>query len=131
MIIGIGTDIVEHAQNAKLLTFDELGRFPDRILSENEASIYKQKPTIAFISGRFAAKEAVLKALGIGMYDSISLKNIEIKTTKHGKPTVALSGEIKIVAEDMNVKKWHLSISHSENFSIAIAIAESDYSGLD
>jgi len=125
MIIGVGTDIVDHDENSKLVAFDELGRFPDRILSASELVIYQQKPSPIFIAGRFAAKEAVLKALRIGMYDGISLKDIDIATLDHGQPTVILSDHIKTVADDMRVNKWHLSISHTKTYSIAVAIAES------
>ena len=125
MIIGVGTDIVDHDENSKLLEFDESGRFPNRILSPSEMIIYQQNPNPVFIAGRFAAKEAVLKALSIGMYDGISLKDIDITTLDHGQPTIILSEDIKKVAEEMRVNKWHLSISHTKNYSIAVAIAES------
>jgi holo-[acyl-carrier protein] synthase len=125
MIIGVGTDIVDHGENAKLLAFDELGLFPIRIFVPSELAVFQQQSNPAFIAGRFAAKEAMIKALGIGMYDGISLKDIEIHTTQHGQPMITLSGYIKAVADAMKVNKWHLSISHSKNYSIAVAIAES------
>ena len=124
MIIGLGSDIVEHSANAKLLEFDELGRFPKRILSDAEHTIYLQTKNSTYIAGRFAAKEAILKALGTGMHDEISLKDIYISTSASGQPEVSLTGYVKSLADQMKVNKWHLTISHSESYSIAFAIAE-------
>lgn len=124
MIIGIGSDIVDHKTNEKILQLDESGRFQNRILSENELSFYKASPSQNYIVGRFAAKEAILKALGTGMHDGISLKEIDISTLETGQPYVSLSGYVKSLAEQLNITKWHLTVSHSEGCTLAFAISE-------
>jgi holo-[acyl-carrier protein] synthase len=125
MIIGVGTDIVDHDENSKLLAFDKLGRFPDRILSPSELVIYQQNPNPVFIAGRFAAKEATLKCLGTGMHDDIALTDVEILQTSTGQPLIKLSGYVKKIANSMGVINWHISISHSNNTSFAFVVAES------
>lgn len=125
MILGVGSDIVQHDKNIKLLKWDAEGNFPNRILSSQELVIFNNHHSKDnFIAGRFAAKEAVLKCLGTGMKDGISLKDIEIINSKSGKPNVYLFGEVKSICESVGINKWHITISHSENFTIAFAIAE-------
>ncbi len=124
MIIGIGNDIVQHGLNTKMLEWDAEGNFPKRILSDYELTLYQNQPTDNFIAGRFAAKEAILKCLRTGMRDGISLKDINIVRSDSGQPEVQLSGEVKRIAEDSGINKWHISITHSEAFSLAFAIAE-------
>jgi holo-[acyl-carrier protein] synthase len=63
---------------------------------------YLENQSPGFVAGRFAAKEAILKALGTGMHDDISLKDIDIATLESGQPKVALSGYVKEVADKLN-----------------------------
>lgn len=125
MIIGVGSDIVQHDKNSKLLKWDTEGNFPTRILSNQELAAFNDHNSKDnFIAGRFAAKEAVLKCLSTGMKDGISLKDIEIVNSASGQPNVQLSGEVKIICANIGINKWHITISHSEDFTIAFAIAE-------
>lgn len=124
MIIGIGCDIVDYNIIKKLnWTSDE--KLLSRIFSDKEIEFYHKKKTISYLAGRFAAKESVLKCLGTGMYDGISLKDIEISRLQNGQPTVTLKGKIKNISNKLNVSKWHISISHSLSSSMAFATAES------
>ncbi|MDP9082044.1 MAG: holo-ACP synthase [Bacteroidota bacterium] len=124
MIIGIGSDIVEHKTNTLLLEWDVEGKLPNRILSDAELVTYTQTKKHTFLAGRFAAKEAILKALGTGMQDGISLKNIDIRSSDKGQPVIELTGAVKELAAERGINKWHLTITHSESYSIAFAIAE-------
>jgi holo-[acyl-carrier protein] synthase len=124
MIIGVGCDIVEHS-SARQLEWETDTQVLSRILSSKEFEIYQSGKTIEFLAGRFAAKEAILKSIGTGMLDGISLTEIEILRSKLGKPKIKLNGELKKISERLHVKKWHLSITHSTSYSIAFAIAES------
>jgi holo-[acyl-carrier protein] synthase len=123
MIIGVGCDIVDH-NSTKQLGWETDTQVLARILSLNELELYQSKKTIQFIAGRFAAKEAVLKSIGIGMQDGISLTDIEILQSMLGKPEINLNGEVKKISDELRVAKWHLSITHSSNYSVAFAIAE-------
>lgn len=123
MIIGIGCDIVDHELVNKLKwTTDE--NFINRVFSFQEIETYKKNKKISFLTGRFAAKEAVVKCLGTGMQDGLSLKDIEIIQLENGKPDVQLKGEIKKLSNELGINKWFISISHSLTNSIANVIAE-------
>ena len=76
-----------------------------------------------FFAGRFAAKEAVGKALGTGISGDIAWKDIEILRDVNGAPLVSLSGETLDVANALGVTRWLLSISHTETYAVASAIA--------
>jgi holo-[acyl-carrier protein] synthase len=124
MIIGIGNDVVEHDLNNKLIIWDTDGNLPKRILSKEELSSYCSKPNDKYLAGRFAAKEAILKCLGTGMQDGLSLTDIHIANLPTGKPVVILSGSVLELAEMLAINKWHISITHSATFTMAFAIAE-------
>ncbi len=123
MIIGIGYDIVEHTITEKLnwSTDTELLR---KIFSKEELDLYSKNQTTKFLAGRFAGKEAVLKSLGTGMEDGLSLTSIQILQTKNGKPIIMLEGEVKKISDIMQISSWNISISHTTNYSCAFVIAE-------
>lgn len=123
MIIGIGCDIVEHALTEKLNWLTNI-EVQQRIFSQRELELYSVNKTVKFLAGRFAAKEAILKSLGTGMEDGLLLTSIQILQTKNGKPTVTLDGEVKRISDLMQINFWHVSISHTTNYSYAFVIAE-------
>lgn len=123
MITGIGCDIVEH-NLATELKWDCDEKILIRIFSKHEIETYKTNGDIKYLSGRFAVKESVIKCLGTGMYDGLALTDIEVLETIEGKPTIELKGEAKRVSSELNISNWHVSISHSKQFSIAYVIAE-------
>lgn len=123
MIIGTGVDIVEVARMQQLLQ-----KFSDKLLQKiltpiELESYYLAFHKINFLSKRFAAKEAAAKALGTGI-GKVAFKDIEIKHTQLGKPELYLSGEAKLVAEQLQVKANHLSLSDERNYVIAFVILE-------
>ena len=124
MIIGIGCDLVEHKISHDMDWRDNK-QIQERIFSVNELEIYASRKQLKFLSGRFAAKEAVLKCLSQGMEDGISLTDIEILQSSNGIPYINLSGNVMQLSKNMGVKKWHISITHSSSFSQAFVIAES------
>lgn len=125
MIVGIGCDIVEH-QSAKLLKWETDFTFLERHFSSTEIKLLDAYPRqkIRFIAGRFAGKEAVLKCLGTGMQDGISLTHIQIVSSLKGIPIIKLDGEAQKIAKRLKIDAWHISITHSNNMSFAFAIAE-------
>jgi len=125
MIIGIGCDIVNHYITAQL-HWESNACGLSRIFSANELKLYHSKKGIKFIAGRFAAKEAVLKCIGTGMVDGIALTEIEILQHENGKPLVKLDGNAKDAADNAGIKIFHISISHTEGFSLAYVIAENN-----
>lgn len=124
MIIGIGCDIVEH-ETSKSLNWGSDISILNRIFSKREIEIYSLKKELKFLSGRFAVKEAVLKCLGTGMQDGVSLTDIQVLQSPDGKPVLELFGEIKRISDKMGISFWHISITHSNTHSMAFALAES------
>ena len=125
MIIGIGCDIVNH-ERVKKLNWSSDSDVQHHILSDEEYQLYQKAKDIKFIAGRFAAKEAVVKCLGTGMEDGISLTNIQILQTIEGAPKIVVTGpEIELIKQK-GIESWHVSISHSVGFSVAFVIAEAD-----
>ena len=123
MIIGIGCDIVNHERVEKL-NWSSDADVQQRILSDEEYRLYQVAKDIKFIAGRFAAKEAVVKCLGTGMEDGISLPNIQILQTIEGAPQIVITGSETELIKQKGIKSWHVSISHTVGFSIAVVIAE-------
>jgi holo-[acyl-carrier protein] synthase len=130
MIIGIGCDIVEHSVTEQLKWHLDL-KTRQRFFSLQEIDLHRNRinASVKFLSGRFAAKEAVLKCIGTGMEDGISLTDIEILSDKRGKPTIILKGDIKNISEEIGINLWHVSITHSSSCSMAFVIAESSRLG--
>lgn len=100
--------------------------FVDRIFSKNEVEYLKSRSLRPeFVAGRFAAKEAVSKALGTG-FSGFDFKDIEIDRTAAGKPIVVLKGKAKLIAQKYGDYKIHVSISHGIDNAIAYAVMEVD-----
>jgi holo-[acyl-carrier protein] synthase len=125
MIVGIGCDIVSHDLTKKL-NWAQNPKIRLRIFSDDELNTYPThlEQQVAFLAVRFAVKEAVLKCLGTGMVDGISLKEIEVLSDNHNRPNIVLSGEVHKMALEKGITSWHLSISHAESNSVAFVIAE-------
>lgn len=120
MIRGVGVDIIEIARIKRVL--DARGdKLLERLFTQRELEVMSKKPET--IAGRFAAKEAVVKALGVGI-GIISWKEIEIIKDKLGKPKVYLSGAALRRRKALGIIKIHLSISHSKSQAVAYVIAE-------
>ena len=122
MIIGIGIDIVDINRIEK--TLDKYGKkFKLRCFSKNEidSSEKKIKPANSYAK-KFAAKEALVKALGTGFRDGINFKNIEIKNDKIGKPFVKLDKIVNLrIKKKFEVKKFNIFLSISDVTEYAIA----------
>ena len=125
MISGIGVDLVDKARFINL--FKKFGnRAATKILSKDEYLEYKKisnKPS--FLSKRFAAKEALSKALGVGLYrKGIFPKYISVKHDDFGKPFLSLSLKLEPIINNHNMK-IQLSITDSDTQSVAFVVIES------
>jgi holo-[acyl-carrier protein] synthase len=122
-IVGIGTDIVECLRIAKMIErHGEL--FIGRVYTAQEIS-YCQSRRMAtqHFAGRWAAKEAVLKALGTGWQRGISWRDIEVRNEAGGRPAIALSGGARRVANEQGIGEVLITISHCRGHATAFAIA--------
>ena len=118
MIRGIGCDLVEIARIARA---SKKSRFLANIYSENELEIYYQNNCMEFLAGNFAAKEAIVKAAGIGFRGFLP-REIEILRNDLGAPYVVLSNIAKeklMISEDCAI---HISISNIKKIAMAMAI---------
>ena len=114
-----GVDLIEIARIAEII--DEQGeRFLKRIFTASEISDCGGR--VGSLAARFAAKEAVAKALGTGIRD-FSFYDIEIKKGELGQPQIVLHGEAKIIAEKLGFTIWSVSLSHSQSHAIAQVVA--------
>lgn len=123
MIVGIGIDMIEvdrvSEKVAKGIAFVEQV-FSNAEIAYCESQANKGQSYAA----RFAAKEAFLKATGLGLLKSYELNNIEILNDQNGKPEILLHGEFKVLAEKHNWKKIHVSLSHLSLLATAMVIIE-------
>lgn len=122
-IVGIGTDIVECLRIAKMIErHGEL--FIQRVYTPREIQYCSsRKAATQHYAGRWAAKEAVLKALGTGWARGISWKDIEVRNDEGGKPTIALAGGARQACERLGIGQMLISISHCRSHATAYAVA--------
>ena len=119
MIFGIGTDIVAIARIAQGL--ERHGdRFAERILAASELDGYRNAARpVSYLAKRFAAKEAMAKALGTGFRDGLSLQHISVGHDEKGKPLIEVSGRAEILCHALGIGARHLSISDEEAYAVA------------
>jgi holo-[acyl-carrier protein] synthase len=125
-ILGIGTDIIETLRIAKMIErHGEL--FIGRVYTEHEITYCStKKAATQHYAGRWAAKEAVLKALGTGWRRGISWRDVEVRHRAGGGPVVVLRGGAREVFERAGIVHMHVTISHCRSHAIAHAIAEGE-----
>jgi len=122
MIYGIGTDIVEIRRIKEIL--ENNPKFIERVFGKNEIEYLKRRNLRPeYVAGRFAAKEAVAKAMGTG-FSGFEIKDIEIESTALGKPIAVLKGKAKLLIQKYGEYKIHLSISHGMDSAVAYVILE-------
>ena len=120
--VGLGVDLVEIDRMRKIIS--RTHSFTKKYFTEDEREYCGSKADPAtHFAARFAAKEAVVKALGCGFTRGIKPHDIEVVSAKTGKPEVELSGEAQVVADEIGVKDIPISISHTRTDAIACAIA--------
>jgi holo-[acyl-carrier protein] synthase len=120
-VLGVGVDLCEVDRMRRTLA--RTPGFADRVYTEAEQDYCRRRrdPAERF-AARFAAKEAVLKALGAGI-GSCSLRDIEVVRAESGAPSLVLHGRAAALAADRGVTAWHLSLTHTATLAEAIAIA--------
>ncbi|MCS7459020.1 holo-ACP synthase [Paenibacillus doosanensis] len=127
MIIGIGTDLLDIGRVKNIVDGSSGQRFIERVLTPAERDLADaRKGRLAeFVAGRFAAKEAVSKALGCGIGKLVSLQDIEVLPDDAGKPLCRLSEEAWLrLGMEAGAAVIHLSITHTDTAAMAYAIAE-------
>lgn len=122
MILGVGTDIIEVKRIQRVIEKYQ-GKILKRLFTEAEqAYCYEHQNPYFRFAGRFAAKEAVVKALGTG-FGVITWRDIEICNDEQGKPYLNLSPSVITLLGNMKVA---ISISHCHEYATAVAICSRD-----
>lgn len=121
-IFGIGIDIIE-VERIKL-AIEKHKKFIDKVFAPEELK-YSERGVFRYeeLAGRFAAKEAVLKSIKVGWRQGISFRNVVVLNEKSGAPYVILSGRAKEICDKLKIVKIFVSISHTKELAIGMAIA--------
>lgn len=124
MILSIGVDIVEVYRIRD--TIARTPRFAERVFTDAEREYCESKGAAAAQSyaGRFAAKEAFLKALKTGWRGKITWQDIEVILDSEGAPSLTLSGEARRILDERGAAAVHLSISHTTEHAVAQVVIE-------
>lgn len=131
-LIGHGLDLVEVDHFDRLCVHPSAAELLTGYFTPAELSLVGDGPNRGQrLAGRFAAKEAVLKALGTGWSQDIALTDVEIRALPTGAPDIVLHGAAREVAAQQKITTWSVSITHTSTFAAASAIAWSDSRGTD
>jgi holo-[acyl-carrier protein] synthase len=122
MIIGHGVDLVEHESFSLLVAKEDA--FLKRCFTTDEIEQARATAeSLQWFASRFAAKEAVMKALGTGWTQGISWHEIKVVSESGGRPVIALSGRAQEIASNQGITRFIVSLSHAKHASIASVIA--------
>jgi len=123
MIKGIGTDLLKIERVEKALARSD--KFARRILTEQEYTYFeKSNQPARFVAKKFAAKEAIVKALGTGIGNGVGWQHINISKDALGKPLVSLSEGALARAQLLNATHYFLSYSDEKDYIVAMAVIE-------
>lgn len=126
MIIGIGTDLVE-IERIRGMIERHGDHFLNRCFTIGELDYSRRhRDASVRIAGRWAAKEAVVKALGTGFVQGITFHDVEVVSLHSGQPTVVLTGEARRIADQLGITEVKLTVSHAQDYATATAIAVRD-----
>jgi holo-[acyl-carrier protein] synthase len=120
MIAGIGVDIVDLERFDRALT--RTPKLRARLFAESERDL-----PLHSLAARFAAKEAVVKALG--RTDIVVALDVEVVTDEHGNPDLVLRGAVADAAAARGIRRWHVTMTHDAGVACAFVVAEADDAG--
>lgn len=119
--VGLGVDVVDISRMERIIKRSPA--FTARVFSEAERSYCNNNALAsAHYAARFAAKEAVVKALGTGFSDGIVVRDVEIVHTAHGRPVVVLHGRAKEIADERHICEIPVSLSFTHSHAVACAV---------
>ena len=122
-ILGIGSDVVECLRVARMIEHHG-EQFIHRVFTPNEVKFCNRSPVATQQSaGRWAAKEAVLKALGTGWSKGVQWTDIEVHNESGGRPRIRLAGAARDLCERRGIGDILITISHCRTFAVAYALA--------
>ncbi len=120
-VVGLGTDLVEIDRFRRAMS--RRARLGERLFSDDErAYAERHRDPAPRLAARFAAKEAVMKALGVGL-GAFKLRDVEVGLRTSGAPELVLRGKAAALAAERGVTGWHLSLTHTDTMAMAVAVA--------
>ncbi|MEM0912282.1 MAG: holo-ACP synthase [Pseudomonadota bacterium] len=123
MIWGIGTDIVEIERMRRVIA--KSNAFAKRILTDFEYNEYAVSPNQpAYLAKRFAAKEAVVKAVGTGIGNGIGWQHMQVEHNELGRPLLIPLDALAAWRDDNHIESFHISISDEKMYAVAYALIE-------
>ena len=121
-MIGIGVDVVEIERFRRSL--ERTPSMRERLFTEIElAYVAPNNDPVPSLAARFAAREAVMKALGLGL-GAFGFHDVWVERADSGAPSLAFAGRAAELAREAGVARWHLSLTHSELVAVAYVVAE-------
>jgi holo-[acyl-carrier protein] synthase len=124
MIVGIGIDHVQTKEFSDLMEQDPTG-FLARVFTPVEiAAGGPRNDRVHYFAARFAAKEALLKALGVGWTDQFDWQDIEVTNLSSGAPQITLRGNVRDLARSLSAETFYVSLSHTTHLAMAQVVAE-------
>jgi holo-[acyl-carrier protein] synthase len=120
-VVGLGTDLVEVPRFELALTRQP--KLAERLFSDDEREYaYRFRDPTKSLAARFGAKEAVMKAMGVGLW-KFAFRDVEVIRLKSGAPTLALYNRALEMSDARGIKTWHLSLTHTDSMAMAVALA--------
>lgn len=129
MIVSVGVDMIEIERIKRALNDARIGlRFRDRVYTKGEIRYCERKGRGKYLSyaGRFAAKEAVMKALGRGWGSRVGWGEIEVLPAPGGRPEVYVRDKASARARELKIENFSLSITHTKDYALAYVVAHAD-----
>jgi holo-[acyl-carrier protein] synthase len=121
-LISVGVDIVDIDRFRRVLA--RRPAMHSRLFTAGELDYARTaRDDVPRLAARFAAKEAVMKALGVGL-GAFSFQDVEVTRHSTGAPTLVVRGGAERLATERGVARWHLSLSHTDHLATAVAVAE-------
>ncbi len=124
MILGVGIDIVD-IRRMRIALERQGDRFIQRVFTPGEQGYCRaHRDPIPYFAARFAAKEALFKALGTGWSQGLTWQDVEVLRSNGGAPSLELAGKALEMSGRLGARAVHVSLSHSEEAAVALVILE-------
>jgi holo-[acyl-carrier protein] synthase len=121
-VIGIGIDLVDIERFRR--TLDRTPTMRTRLFTAVElADVARQRDPVPSLAARFAAREAVMKALGVGL-GAFAFHDVWVERAASGRPWLVVTGRAAVLAQDAGVTAWHLSLTHTDHTAAAYVVAD-------